>query len=663
MICQLLSITIAIYTLALLTPKTIQAKSRKSVYTVHLTEQQPADSLIKKTTIFRDPSNKLNIHQIANANPQLFKALDNNGILALQNTSDRIWLRTVIRRVGLDKSRELSKERVFIGTDRSEFKTFNVHKLDQTGKITTYHQGTEVQQDLRPGPYKSGYVPLALKPGEKATFFFEISSRLPMATDLEVVTESQALWLAYRDIMTQFLFYGSLLLLIFFGLITFFYVRHLTLLYYVLFCATLCFTVFFYSGFIEYFRLDLGGLLNSEQYLLIQTLPTFFSILYMKHLFELKKKDPTMQNISNVFLVFVSCALVFIIADHDTEYLFVGDILHASNLILVLFCSYRALNRGDRYAIYYMLGWGGFTVLVSIWLLGQNGFLQKNYFVAFAPLFGNWLQTVGSALAIGARFKDLLETEHQLELKKESEKHLRSLVRVVCHDIANPLSVICHANELSQISGGEKNQKRLWAKVGVASQGIEKIVHQVKRQEASESLKYEPNLSDFSLFDLLLDLKMIFEKRLADKSLRLQYDPSEVQIIIRADRDTLLYDVFCNLLSNAIKFSPKDGLITINITNSESTIMIDIRDEGIGIPDEVLPTLFDKDINDSRLGTQGEKGTGFGLPLVQYFLHGMGGRIDVQTRDIDHFPENHGTAFTLFLPRATELVIDNNKAS
>ncbi|MFN1835383.1 tetratricopeptide repeat protein [Balneola sp. MJW-20] len=94
---------------------------------------------------------------------------------------------------------------------------------------------------------------------------------------------------------------------------------------------------------------------------------------------------------------------------------------------------------------------------------------------------------------------------------------------------------------------------------------------------------------------------------------------------LRADYDALEI-ILRNLMVNAIKFTPKGGKISLNLEQSNGSAVVSVSDTGIGIPEELREDIFEK-FDGSRKGTQGEKGSGFGLNLSQQLAKKMGGRI------------------------------------
>lgn len=105
--------------------------------------------------------------------------------------------------------------------------------------------------------------------------------------------------------------------------------------------------------------------------------------------------------------------------------------------------------------------------------------------------------------------------------------------------------------------------------------------------------------------------------------------------------------VFSNLLSNAIKFTPAGGTVAVDIRPDDGrNLSISVQDNGIGIAEEVIPTIFDFYSKASRKGTQGEKSTGLGLFISRQLVDLHKGKIHVASR-IDK-----GSCFTVILPLA-----------
>lgn len=124
-------------------------------------------------------------------------------------------------------------------------------------------------------------------------------------------------------------------------------------------------------------------------------------------------------------------------------------------------------------------------------------------------------------------------------------------------------------------------------------------------------------------------------------------DKLEENTFCYADKDQISL-ALRNVLNNALKFTPKGGKIIISSKKSEKGFWeISIKDNGIGMPEEILKNLFSKDPNNKQqYGTEGEKGTGLGLQLTNDFIKKNGGDISVTSKP------GKGTTFTFTIPLA-----------
>ncbi len=104
-----------------------------------------------------------------------------------------------------------------------------------------------------------------------------------------------------------------------------------------------------------------------------------------------------------------------------------------------------------------------------------------------------------------------------------------------------------------------------------------------------------------------------------------------------------LQQVFYNLLTNAIKFSGQGNTVTIRFSKNDYMVF-SVDDNGIGIPADSLKKIFSYQEKMSTRGTQGEPGTGFGLPLSADIMTALNGSLKAESR-----PEG-GTTFSAILP-------------
>ncbi len=139
----------------------------------------------------------------------------------------------------------------------------------------------------------------------------------------------------------------------------------------------------------------------------------------------------------------------------------------------------------------------------------------------------------------------------------------------------------------------------------------------------------KPKPEEIDLYEFCQMKYYFFEPLAKDKGITLSYqataglkttaDPNHLELIVR------------NLLANAIKYTKPGGHIELCCSEIGSEVMIEVRDNGVGIPEEKLAKLFSAQTHFSTPGTQGEKGTGLGLLLVKELVEKNGGRITVES--------------------------------
>lgn len=110
-----------------------------------------------------------------------------------------------------------------------------------------------------------------------------------------------------------------------------------------------------------------------------------------------------------------------------------------------------------------------------------------------------------------------------------------------------------------------------------------------------------------------------------------------------ADID-MMNTIFRNLISNALKFTKKDGSINISYWKNENIVQFEVKDNGVGIPENDQESIFNIDTNKSTPGTENERGTGLGLVLCREFVEQQGGRIWVESE------EGKGSNFIFYIP-------------
>lgn len=226
-----------------------------------------------------------------------------------------------------------------------------------------------------------------------------------------------------------------------------------------------------------------------------------------------------------------------------------------------------------------------------------------------------------------------------------------NLLRVVCHDIANPLSTIHgHAKLMKRKINEDHPLEKHANRISKAATVANDILKHVREYESHQAGKREVHLEPIDLVAILDGLKDQYLEKLERKELQLEIKPkSPLPLRVQGEEVALRNEIFSNLISNAIKFSFRGGVIRVEIERLEGLIKISVHDAGVGMPKNLLNDLFDPTKKTSRLGTEEESGTGFGMPLVKSYTDLLGGSIEVTSKEASENSKDSGTIFHICL--------------
>ncbi|MBC1764898.1 cell wall metabolism sensor histidine kinase WalK [Listeria seeligeri] len=115
-------------------------------------------------------------------------------------------------------------------------------------------------------------------------------------------------------------------------------------------------------------------------------------------------------------------------------------------------------------------------------------------------------------------------------------------------------------------------------------------------------------------------------------------------VIIETNRDQL-QQILINLLSNAINYTPVDGKVEVKLMERESEVIIEVTDNGIGIPAKDIDRVFERFYRVDKARSRHSGGTGLGLSIVKHLVENCGGRIEVKSQ------EEVGSTFRVTLPK------------
>ncbi|MNL30072.1 Sensor histidine kinase YycG [compost metagenome] len=145
------------------------------------------------------------------------------------------------------------------------------------------------------------------------------------------------------------------------------------------------------------------------------------------------------------------------------------------------------------------------------------------------------------------------------------------------------------------------------------------------------------------LFDLLSYCVELMRLKAKEKQQHIELDATQLQIYMNREK---MWRVMSNLIANAIKFSPFGTTVLVKMIKTDEHVLITVKDQGIGIPDEMKEKIFDMFTEARRVGTDGEQPFGMGLAIAKQIVEAHEGRIWF------HSAQDQGTTFYVELPVA-----------
>ena len=245
-------------------------------------------------------------------------------------------------------------------------------------------------------------------------------------------------------------------------------------------------------------------------------------------------------------------------------------------------------------------------------------------------------------------YKHLTETQEQL-IRAEKLAVVGKLTAGIAHEIRNQLTVLGYAEvikmtvpENPQVEGYVQNI--LDARMRILSI-VEEIRHFARKQVQSYQKK------SFALTEVI-DTALTIVSYDKDAKKRNFIKDYQVSPILKLNRDKII-QVLLNLLRNAVQATEEEqGDITLIVAENEEFAIIDVSDNGCGIPADQLETIWEPFFT-----TKGESGTGLGLEICKRIIEGHNGRISCQSE------AGKGTTFTIEFPLAEREDDDRERVS
>jgi two-component system phosphate regulon sensor histidine kinase PhoR len=263
---------------------------------------------------------------------------------------------------------------------------------------------------------------------------------------------------------------------------------------------------------------------------------------------------------------------------------------------------------------------------------------------------GKALEVNVVAISSGSKDSDgtvlgVIAVFHDITRLKKLEKIRQDFVANVSHELRTPLTTIKgYAETLLEGALKEDVASQFVQVIKRHTDRLTKIVEDLLTLSKIESREFQLKKEKISITEFIDDV-LDFVKEAAQRK-RITLSKGEISpfLDVIADRHSL-EEVFVNLLDNAIKYTPEKGDVTISaVENTLGEIQFSVKDNGIGIPREDIPRIFERFYRVDKGRSQEMGGTGLGLSIVKHLIQAHGGRVWVESQP------GKGSVFYFTLP-------------
>ncbi|UOQ69612.1 PAS domain-containing sensor histidine kinase [Hymenobacter volaticus] len=247
---------------------------------------------------------------------------------------------------------------------------------------------------------------------------------------------------------------------------------------------------------------------------------------------------------------------------------------------------------------------------------------------------------------VGGMVEDITATKRMLWHADKYNSKKNTTLEILSHDLAGPFAMLQQMSDYFHEAMAPLQNPELLRMVEhmrvlcgdsvnlirdfVDHEFLDSVNVELKRERVDLVEKLRLVLDQYQQGEPYVGKSFVFE--VAQEPLYVELDQNKFMQVVN------------NLLSNALKFTPDGGTITVSVVNQAGQALVTVADTGIGIPEALQPTLFEKFTKARRPGLRGERSTGLGMSIIKTIVELHEGTISFESA------EGEGTTFRIALP-------------
>lgn len=477
--------------------------------------------------------------------------------------------------------------------------------------------------------------PLALKANEEVTVYFKIRNYNKININFTLVSKEYLLNYYQSYNILEGIFFGGMLLMLLYNLFLYFLLRIRVYVYYVgyIFWVAIYFLGIF--GFSERYFSDYCYL-----FYLASGAFFIFLTLFVQSILNLKQKLPKIQKLLNYFMLYFALSTLtnileiqnFFIAQLLFNILFICVFIYI--VLIIASTYYLAYAKHDTIAQFYAVVWTTIAILGLVLPFQYLNIIQlsipSDYIFQFLILLESLLFSFVLAYKI-----NLIERE-----KKEQERILVQQNKLA--SMGEVITMIAHQwrQPLSEINGIILNMDVDYRKEQLEKENFTNYLDNIEKTTNYMSqtinnfidyFKHTKEKEEFTVSELINGALNIVSSS-HSKSINIKYlEHSEIKLFsYRSELTQAILIVLNNAIDACLAKEDEDLHISISVTTTQRYIIISIKDNGIGIPPEIMEKIYDPYFTTKHKA----KGTGLGLYILKMIIEQtMQGKIEISSNN------------------------------
>lgn len=230
---------------------------------------------------------------------------------------------------------------------------------------------------------------------------------------------------------------------------------------------------------------------------------------------------------------------------------------------------------------------------------------------------------------------------------ENATKNKDKFFSIISHDLRSPLSGIMSLLDIivtDYDTLDEDEKKEILIEAAKTSKSTFTLMENLLDWSRVQTGKMSFEPQNISLTLVLNSIKNLYYQKLKEKGISLNFE-FEKEYFAYADLQ-ITETILRNLISNAIKFTPEFGIILVSFDDMDDSMIVKIKDTGVGMDADQISKLYKLDLSYSTVGTAGERGTGLGLILCKELVEKQGGKIWIESE------VGAGSTFFFTLPKS-----------